>query len=143
MKIHIADRQKALLISKTSVRKLVRATLSFLNSEHAEISLYFITDKEISAIHAQFFDDPTPTDCISFPIDEEHLGEIFVSPQTAIRYGAKHKIDPYDETALYIIHGILHCLGFDDLDPKSKKTMRKMEKRCMAHLKEHNLSLTP
>ena len=143
MKIHLADRQKALPLSKPIVRKIVRTVLTFLNSEHTEISLYFITDREIAQMHAQFFDDPTPTDCISFPIDHEHLGEIFVSTETALRYGAKHKIDPYDETTLYIIHGILHCLGFDDLDPKSKKTMRKMEKRCMAHLKEHNLSLTP
>ncbi len=143
MKIHLSNTQKNLPLSKASARKIVQAVLSEFGNKHTEVSLYFVTTKKISALHAEYFDDPTTTDCISFPLDDEHLGEVFVCPQTAIEYTDKKGGDPYEETTLYIIHGLLHCLGFDDLDPVSKKTMRKMEKRCMAHIKKLNLTLRP
>lgn len=143
MKISIYNSQKILPLSKRSTRQLVLAVLKHEKKIFEEASIYFVSTRKISALHAQFFDDPTSTDCISFPIDETHLGEIFVCPETALLYSQKKKIDPYDEIALYVIHGILHCLGYDDLNPSAKRTMRKKEKQCMALIKEMNLSLKP
>jgi probable rRNA maturation factor len=134
----IFNRQKDLKIDKGSARALVLELFKYLKLPPADLSLYFVTEKEICKLHAEFFDDPRPTDCISFPIDEEHLGEIFVCPKTAISYGKKHKIDPYTETTLYIVHGLLHLIGYDDLEPVKKRSMRKKEKSCMAHLSKLN-----
>lgn len=108
-----------------------------------EVAIYFVTEANIAQLHDQFFNDPTPTDCISFPLDERHLGEVFVCPSVAIAYARKKGLDPYQETALYVIHGLLHLLGYDDLEPKERRTMRKKEKTCMAHLYKQNLNLHP
>ncbi len=143
MKIHIYNQQKNLSIQKPSVRKLVLALLAHLNATCEEISIYFVSEKKISRLHEQFFNDPTPTDCISFPIDAQFLGEIFVCPATAIAYAEKQDLDPYEETALYIVHGILHLLGFDDLEEKARRTMRKKEKSCMRHLSKLGISIQP
>lgn len=132
--MRIYNRQKDLKIDKGSAKALVLATLRYLKVSFKEVSIYFVTEKQIAKIHDQFFQDPTPTDCISFPIDSEHLGEIFVCPAVAIQYAQKRGLDPYNETALYIIHGLLHLLGFDDLGQKERRTMRKKEKSCMRHL---------
>lgn len=139
-KIHIENHQRALPIQKRSISKIIQETLLFLNIQCEEISVYFVTEKSIAKLHEQFFDDPTSTDCISFPMDNVHLGEIFVCPSVAIAYAKKHNLDPYHETILYVVHGILHLIGYDDLDPKSKKKMRAMEKKCMDHLLIHQLS---
>lgn len=141
LNIHIDNHQRALPIRKRAVSKIVKETLLFLNIRCEEVSIYFTTEESISNIHEQFFQDPTPTDCISFPIDDQHLGEIFVCPSVAIAYAKKHNLDPFHETVLYIVHGILHLIGYDDLDPKSKKKMRSMEKKCMEHLKNQKLFL--
>ncbi len=135
LQIHIDNHQKALPISKRFMKSCVKKILSFLNVECEEISLYFTTEKKISLLHEQFFQDKTPTDCISFPIDRRHLGEIFVCPAVAIAYAKKHGKDPSEETLLYVIHGILHLVGYDDMNPKSKRIMRRMEKKCMNYLK--------
>ncbi len=132
--VHIDNRQKALPIKKRTVSTIVKELLSFLQVRCEEISVYFVTEKKIAELHDQFFQDPTITDCISFPIDDKHLGEIFVCPAVAIAYAKKHNLDPWDETLLYLVHGILHLIGYDDLDPKSKKIMRKMEKKCLRHI---------
>ncbi len=132
--VHVGNQQKALPIRKRQITRIVKELLSFLKTDCEEISVYFVTEKKISELHDQFFQDPTPTDCISFPIDKQHLGEIFVCPSVAILYAKKHNIDPFKETILYVVHGILHLIGYDDLDPKSKKIMRRMEKKCMDYL---------
>ncbi len=132
--ISVYTQQKDLSIDKGSVRALVEATLTFLKIPFEEVSVYFVSSKRIAKLHERFFQDPTPTDCISFPIDENHLGEIFVCPAVAIDYAKKRRANPYRETALYIVHGLLHLIGYDDLEKKAKETMRKKEKSCMRHL---------
>ncbi len=132
--ITVINRQKALPINKRSVARAATEILSFLQVEWEELSIYFVTKKKIAELHEQFFNDPTETDCISFPLGDKHLGEIFVCPEVAIDYATKHNLDPSEETLLYLIHGILHLIGYDDLDPMKRREMRKMEKKCLKHL---------
>jgi probable rRNA maturation factor len=117
------------------IRSLVQSVLQYQTSLCREVSIYFVTERRICDLHLEFFNDPTPTDCISFPIDSDLLGEVFVCPKTALRYSTKHSLDPYEEVALYVIHGILHLMGYDDLEPSQRRIMRKKEKLCMAHCK--------
>ena len=90
-----------------------------------EIGLYFVTKKQIGQLHAQFFQDPTPTDCITFPLDQDFLGEIFVCPKVAQEYDPYH---PHLEATLYIIHGILHLLGFNDIEQKERDKMKRKQR---------------
>ena len=119
------------------------AVLDLKKIQCEEVSLYFVTERAICQLHRQFFDDPSPTDCITFPIDQETLGEIFVCPKVAICYASEMQIDPYEEVALYIIHGLLHLIGYDDLTPPERRIMRKNEKKCMAHCKAFMHLLRP
>jgi probable rRNA maturation factor len=133
--VRVFDRQKDLKLDKSSIRALVRETLAYLGIAPQEVSLYFVSTKMISDLHLQFFNDPATTDCISFPLDSSTLGEVFVCPKTAIDYAAKNNLDPYEEVKLYIIHGLLHLIGYDDLEPKKRSLMRKKEKSCMGQVK--------
>lgn len=143
VKVLVYNRQKDLKIGKGSARALVQSTLDHLQIRCEETSIYFVTVKEISRLHDQFFQDPTPTDCISFPLDEDHLGEVFVCPAVAIEYAKKKNLDPYAEASLYVVHGLLHLIGHDDLEEKARRSMRKKEKSCMRHLYEHRSLLAP
>lgn len=134
LQLNIYNEQKALPIRKRLVSQIVKKLFDFLHVDCKEISVYFTTVETISELHQQFFNDPSPTDCISFPIDHDHLGEVFVCPAVAIDYASKHKIDPFKETILYMIHGILHLIGYDDLEASKKRIMRRMEKKCMDHI---------
>ena len=145
MKIEITDRQREMKISKLSVKSLVKAVLDIYEIRCSLISIFFIREKETCSLHEQFFQDPSITDCMTFPMDDpyeepcEMLGEIFVCPQVARDYALSHQSDPYKELSLYVVHGILHLLGYDDLTPKDRVKMRKEEKRCLDHLSKHSL----
>lgn len=148
MKVTVYNSQKDLKISKSSINSLIQYLLPFLQIQTDEIIIHFVSVKKICELHETFFDDPSQTDCITFPIDspestEEHriLGEVFVCPKTAIEYGKQNEIDPYLETSLYLVHGVLHLIGYDDLSPLELKKMKKQEQICIDRLKKENLLL--
>jgi probable rRNA maturation factor len=135
-------------IDANQVEALVACIFDEKSVSCDEISINFITEKEISELHDEFFDDPTPTDCITFPIDDiddvsnyKILGEIFVCPQVALSYSQQHLLDFEEELTLYVVHGILHLLGFNDIEEEERKVMREQEAFCMKLLKENQLIL--
>jgi len=142
VEIIVYQDQSDLLIDESSVEDVVREVLSFKKIIHGEIIFHFVTKEHITDLHGQFFQDPTPTDCITFPIDDiaseqsPILGEIFICPKVGMEYCKKN---PYSEITLYVIHGILHLLGFDDLNEKDRLEMRKAENEVLTHLSKKNL----
>ncbi len=78
-------------------------------SELGEIELSLIDDASITQVHADFLDDPTPTDVITFP-----YGEIMVSVDTAARYAQEHGLNASLELFRYCVHGLVHLHGYLD-----------------------------
>jgi probable rRNA maturation factor len=70
------------------------------------------------------------------------LGEIFISPEAALLYAQSHNTNPYEELTLYLIHGILHLLGQDDLSEEDAAQMRVLETKHLAHLRTLSLILS-
>lgn len=109
-----------------------------------ELSLVFLTDAALAALHGDFLDDPTTTDVITFegdaasglPLEAAYAGEICVSVDTAATYARKHRRDFSTELTLYLIHGWLHLAGHDDLEPAKKRAMRRAEARALRALRQ-------
>ena len=140
MKLTLIDDQCDLSIKKKQVKLLIDEVFLFKKISSAELIVHFVSKKEISEIHGKFFNDPTPTDCITFPFREPKLlGEIFVCPKVAIEYSPENA---YSETTLYIIHAILHLIGFDDINSEDEILMRKAEIEIMDHLAQKKLVLS-
>ena len=55
--------------------------------------------------------------------------DIIVSSDTAIRNAKEYKTSPEHELKLYVIHGVLHLLGYDDHTNKERLLMRKKESK--------------
>ena len=150
MQTNIINRQSSLAIDDARIKRVVEAVLDFEDCVCDEVSITFVDTEEICKLHEQFFNDPSPTDCISFPIDQnqklgyQFLGEVFVCPKIAIDYVHKNEDisqDPYIETSLYVAHGLLHLLGYDDIKEDDQKVMRSKENAIMQQLIKHNLTL--
>ncbi len=108
------------------------------------MTLHFVGEKKISRLHATYFNDSSVTDCITFPFDDPvFLGEIFVCPQTALKYVKKQGGDLYEEITLYVIHGFLHLIGLEDQTAEGKKKMRLQEKKWLRALAKNSLRVTP
>jgi probable rRNA maturation factor len=148
--VYVFNRQRDLPLKKfTANIQLITQHVVKLEKRGSfdEVSLHFISTDEMKKLHETYFKSSETTDCISFPLDSQDevgykiLGEVFICPRTAIKYAALHGEDPYEEVQLYVIHGLLHLLGYDDLNPRDRATMRRKEKRALESLQNHRLYL--
>lgn len=149
MLVHVSNRQKDLPLTheKSKIESLVKAVLNYNGESCDEVAIHFVTAPTICKMHKKFFHDPAITDCISFPMDRareanfRYLGDVFVCPKQAILYAEENGLDPYREITLYIVHGLLHLLGYDDIAERDAKIMRQKEKACLNHIARLGLIL--
>lgn len=145
MNIQIIQDQQDLKINSISVEKLVADFLDFYDLVYDEAAIHFVDTSTICDLHADFFNDPTTTDCISFPMDNHDdegyrvLGEVFVCPETAVHYVKSNGGDAYHELTLYTVHGLLHLIGYDDIEDEDRELMRKEEARYLEHVSAQRL----
>jgi probable rRNA maturation factor len=146
--VSIANRHPRLRLSRREVANLVHT----LDASHSaigirqsaipagELSLVFLTDAALAQLHADFLDDPTTTDVITFEGSPAlgSAGEICVSVDTAVVYAKAHGRNFAEELTLYLVHGWLHLAGHDDLRPAKKRAMRRAETRAMRALVDAN-----
>lgn len=149
MEISVINKQSDLRISRKSVVALVEEVMAYEEKDFNEIAIHFVNTKEICRLHLEFFDDPSPTDCMTFPIDDDILndnrimGDVFVCPKTGILYASSKIKDPYQEVTLYVIHGLLHLIGYEDLEKTERAKMRLAERRHLRHIGKLGLWLHP
>ena len=95
------------------------------------VEVAVVSDAVIADVHRKFMDVPGATDVITF----DH-GELVLSADTAKRYAAEHGHEVAEELALYVVHGLLHLNGFDDLEPKARARMHRVQNRVWLGLRE-------
>lgn len=144
---HVDDIQTDLPIDSSSVAPIAEAVLKLEGARADELSVQFADPATCSKIHDLYFDDPSITDCMSFPLDGKEveyrvLGDVVVCPKVAIDYAQENGGDPYEEATLYLVHGILHLLGYNDIEEADQTAMRQAEERHMNNLRTHNLLLS-
>jgi probable rRNA maturation factor len=121
------------------IRRAVRIVLAAQDIAEAEISVAVVSDDEIHRVNREHLAHDFPTDVISFLYESDESprrieGEIVVSADTAAREAPRHGWEARSELLLYVVHGLLHLSGFDDLSPAVKRVMRREERRMMALL---------
>jgi len=97
-------------------------TLIFVeDNEMKDLNNLYRKKNESTDVLSFFYDDP------SFPTNNNILGEIIISIDTAIRNSLNYKVNLNDELIKLFIHGFLHLLGFDHENNKDYLRMKKME----------------
>lgn len=97
------------------LRPWLASLVADLAPEAESLGVRFVGDREMRRVNRQFRGKDKTTDVLSFPGDPgaPHLGDILISVPTARRQAeaAGHDVDRELKTLL--LHGILHCLGYD------------------------------
>ena len=110
------------------------------------LEIEFVNDKLMEKRNRELLGHEGTTDVITFcyfddeipeMLEGETAIELIVNPDAAMREGARRRNSGYSrETALYVVHGLLHSAGEDDLDPVSRARMRRREREVMAALEK-------
>ena len=125
--------------------------------DDAELSLLFVDEAAMAELNQRYLAREGPTDVLAFPLDGDivtspravdptHpdpgydpevadlptlLGDVVVCPAVAKRNSAAHTGNYEDEMALLVVHGILHLLGMDHVDPREAEAMEQRERQLL------------
>jgi probable rRNA maturation factor len=98
-----------------------------------QVDVALVSDTRMAALHQRFMGIAGPTDVMTF----QH-GEIVVSVETAADQAREHDASLDAELRLYIVHGILHLLGFDDTTPAAAQVMERTQTRIVASVSDRS-----
>jgi probable rRNA maturation factor len=130
--IVLRNRQRRVRFDSTFVRSMAECAWPFclraMRFHRApldgleEIEATIVSDRAIARVHRTFFNDPAPTDVITFPD-----GEILIGAGVVASNAARFGNTPSEEAALCLIHGLLHLAGWDDHTAPGAKDMRRKQ----------------
>ena len=131
IEVEISDTQGHLRTDPSELIDLARRVLLGEGRRNASISIALVDQASIHTLNRVHLRHDWPTDVISFTLsnpDEPALaGELVVSAEMAIATAAEDGVEPRDELALYIVHGLLHLCGYDDSTGPDAAEMRRRE----------------
>ena len=120
------------------LEELVLAICKKFDLNNATIHIAVVDDAGIIKVHKEFLQKDTTTDVISFDLSDEfepgRTFQIVVNAEMAERQAAKRGHSPEAELALYITHGLLHNLGFDDINEQDAQEMHETEDTFLKEL---------
>ncbi|WP_062234884.1 rRNA maturation RNase YbeY [Fictibacillus sp. FJAT-27399] len=155
MSLHIDFTDETEQISPAQIEELTnllnQAAVMEDIPDETELSVTFVTNERIHEINKQYRNKDTPTDVISFAMEEmgegeleitgdglpRILGDIIISAEIAKNQAEEYGHSFLRELGFLTVHGFLHLLGYDHLNEQEEK---KMFSRQDEILNEYGLS---
>ena len=103
-------------ISARRLRPWLARLLASVAPRQESLGVRFCSDREMRRVNRGFRGQDKTTDVLSFPGEDGHVGDILISVPTARRQAAGaaaggHTVE--QELRTLLLHGVLHCLGYD------------------------------
>ena len=131
--ISIEHDHSSLSLDEDTVDALIRHVLEAEGATPVHVSVVLSDHDTVRRLNAAYLDHDYNTDVLSFPLREEDApaatveGEVYVDLDTA-----EERHDDFDttferEAYRYVVHGVLHLVGYDDATEEGQEAMRTRE----------------
>lgn len=116
------------------VRRWIATVIEERGFKLGELHYYFCSDDTLLNINRERLGHDFYTDIITFPFDDcttyissEFCLSLDRIAENSLIFGRSFE----SELLRVIIHGVLHLVGFDDIDDEQEKNMREKEEECL------------
>ena len=122
-----------------AARRGVLAALEY-EQEQGEIGVELTNDETIHVFNRDYRGVDRPTDVLSFPcfegeqligLPDGHLGDIMISVETAASQAEELGHSAEREILFLAIHGTLHILGYDHMQPEDEEIMLAKQRQIL------------
>ena len=111
----------------------VHQILSLKNIDHSHFEFTFIDDEKMIQLHKTYLQLDHTTDILTFNLGstQQPDADIYICVDQANRQAQEYGQSIDNELKLLIIHGILHCIGYDDTMVQKKLIMDQEQTRIL------------
>jgi len=138
MQVEIRNLQ-SLAIHQELLADAAREALRVAGGALDAVDIAVVDDRRIRDVNRRFRNRDSATDVIAFEAEDEPgrgAGEGIISVETAARQAAEAGQCLEREMCLLVAHGVLHVLGYEDCDERSRAEMDGLQQRALAALGE-------
>jgi probable rRNA maturation factor len=129
--VRIAHECQPLSVSLSRLEALIVSICGRFSVTNAMVSVVIVDDRQITRCNQEYLGHNRTTDSISFDLsdgaEKERIFEVIVNGEKASQEAVFRNHSPEAELALYVTHGLLHNLGYDDLDEARAREMHQLE----------------
>ena len=148
MTIVIQNRQRSRRIDTTVLKQIAKHLLgTLLLQPDAELGIHLVNAVEMAKVNETYLGHTGSTDVITFDHNPPGTsskskapplhGELFICVDDAIEFAREFATSWQAEVVRYVVHGVLHLRGFDDLVPDKRRVMKREENRLTQALESH------
>ena len=125
-----------LAVDPDTVEALIRHVLEAEGARPVHVSVVLSDHDTVRRLNAAYLDHDYNTDVLSFSLRDEDTaeapaptaeGEVYVDLDTAQERHEEFDTSFEREAYRYVVHGVLHLLGYDDGTEEGQETMRALE----------------
>jgi len=139
MNIVIANRQRTRPLDVRRLKLILRALLDELEIKAGDLGINLVDAREMTLVNETFLQHEGSTDVITFDHTDGAAhgrtpalhGELFICVDEAIVQARRFKTTWQPEVVRYAVHGILHLLGYEDLEAGLRRQMKREENRLV------------
>lgn len=120
-------------VSVSNIEKLIKAICNRFKLSNTTVSIAIVDNAQMRKVNTQFLNRKSTTDCLSFDLSDDQAPEsgksfeLVVNGELAVKQADLRGHSSEAELALYITHGLLHNLGFDDCTRNQAQKMHDTE----------------
>lgn len=112
----------------------VQKVIEYIGLKPYSIAIRVVGDEEMASLHNAHSGIDASTDVLTFDrgsSKDSIEADIAICSDEANRLATQHGHSLNEELLLYIVHAMLHCLGYDDHDEESHQQMHAEEDRIL------------
>lgn len=142
----IRNRQRALPLNTRLLKTITTSLLTdLLEVESYELGICIVRAPEMASLNEAFLEHEGSTDVITFDYADDSTldprpsppslhGEIFICIDDAQAQAREFRTSWQSELTRYVIHGVLHLRGFDDIRAADRRKMKREENRLLKEI---------
>ncbi len=121
-------------VDEAALRALARRVLRGERKRCRYLGIVLADGATIRMLNRTYRGADYDTDVLSFPLGDgpEVDGEICVNLDFALEHHAAFGATFEEEVGRYVVHGLLHLMGYDDAGTEDRAAMRALEDRYLA-----------
>jgi rRNA maturation RNase YbeY len=133
----LRNRQRTRPVDLRLLRQVINGLFSHLEVRDFDLAVHLVGEREMTRLNETRLRHAGSTDVITFDYGQPGgplAGEIFVCVDEALAQAARFRVQWPEELVRYIVHGVLHLRGYDDLRPAPRARMKREESRLLKKL---------
>jgi len=131
----ISSSQTAVRVPRKKIAELVSHVAAAEGARLGQIDVAVVGRRKMAGLNSRWLGFSSPTDVLSFDLSDVHSpglsAQIVVCGETAAEQGRLRGTGPQRELLLYVVHGLLHLIGYEDTSVRGAAKMHARQEELL------------